>query len=230
MSDSICIFCNQEFQSIPIILPCSYTVCDFHVKCDDLVKCLFCDQNHKTSENNKYPVNRVEEIKLKNKSIKKDLREMEQTLKDFQTIQDDPNVHVYNYFEKLRGKIHERKDEIVESITQHFESMLEKIDSILKKYKEKNQSCFRQNSLNLNEIEENLKKYEAEINNSNLNLIKLGIKIKEAKCFMQKIDEDMQTFKDDLIQKSEMYKLTYKKIDLDYEELFGRIYVEVIIF
>ena len=121
-----CVFCNEEYKSNPIVLPCGWTICEDHLKNGEISNCRFCKKQHKY-EPNKHLNIKVLTL-LKRKKQAKEINELEKSVEELKTALNDPEYYIDNYFRKLIDEMQLRKEEILESIKKYFEDKIDKIE------------------------------------------------------------------------------------------------------
>ena len=120
----VCQVCKKEYQSTCVFLPCGWTVCDLHVKNDDLAQCLFCGQSHRLADAPaaRFPVNKPVEIQLGKRRMRDSLASAQERLDDFRRLQHDPYQYVCQHFEKLIQRVYAREGEIIQSVQAYFDA------------------------------------------------------------------------------------------------------------
>ena len=97
--DFICQVCKKEYQTTAVFLPCGWTVCDYHIKNNDLEQCLFCGISHRINDGQKYLTNKPIEINLNKKRLRESIGKAKERLEEFRRIQDDP----YNFVNGIKS-------------------------------------------------------------------------------------------------------------------------------
>lgn len=185
MDRILCDFCNKEFKSLPIHLPCNKTVCETHLYNKDFIKCIFCDISHYKNddsyyhnynkEEKQYPINNDVLIKLKQIKLNSKIDLLNDKLKDFELTQNEPYSYVYNYFDKLTNQIDLRREKIIDSIMNHFDNELNKISDLKTKFKnlenEKSESIEELKNFNVQSIRDSLSELDLNLININSSCI-----------------------------------------------------------
>jgi hypothetical protein len=123
-----CEFCNEEFHSVPIVLPCGTTICDLHLlnqqENEPLTQkniiCKCCGELYKSDF--KYPVNKAIQNLLEKKKTNTQAGSL------------------YDHVDKLMNECHAQRDELIEIVKVMYDRHLEKLNE-LKNRLRVNSSC-----------------------------------------------------------------------------------------
>ena len=102
--DQKCRVCNEDFQTTPILLPCGWTVCDLHLKNNELFNCVICQGSHKPNDR-AYIINKYAAIFCNKRKIRESLEIINECMAKLKQFHNNPNESAYEYFDKLIGKI-----------------------------------------------------------------------------------------------------------------------------
>jgi hypothetical protein len=231
--DLICKVCKKEYQTTPVILPCGWTVCESHVNNNEIVQCVFCSKSHFTSDGTQYSVNRSIEIHLNQKKLKDGITRTDFKLTYFKVLQSDPySNYIFKYFDALINKITARENELVESIKNHFGSMVTKLkgirDKTLDADDQETLNAFKKIDLGpfieqLNYLKkEKFDETEVDVSSS---FTQLDALLKENRKRITAIERVLDESLDGLLENT-TYELSDKMKPMDYDELFGKLIIK----
>ena len=242
----ICPVCKEKYRSTPVVLPCGWTVCDKHLKNDDLKTCASCKANHsQTNEKDlfKFPVNKSIDLQLKLHETYEILQRTLAKYKNFKVAYDDPYGYIDGFFERLLKEISNREEEVIISIREHFALINKQVTDIRNKYKkaaELNRQQVQQGGINPNMIEKKVQKLKR-INAKKLEEELLSFQPSEDKTVAITVDFETNLMKtneriyeiekilneglDNLINK-ESYQLTALSPYISYEKIFGELEIK----
>ena len=121
-----CQLCQKGLKD-PISLPCGETVCTEELS---QANCMFCSDNHKTPKNG-FPANKIVQNQLElnfNKinqnfsqfnDYKKIIEDLNKKLKETESIRQDPEYYIDEYFGELTRQVDLRRETQIEDIHQY---------------------------------------------------------------------------------------------------------------
>jgi hypothetical protein len=159
----ICPVCKEQFKTTPVVIPCGWTVCDVHIRNNELTNCALCHGSH-LSENATYPINKAFEIHMKALRTNESINQVSEKLTDLKTIQKEPHIYIADFFAKLVERVHVREKEVTDSVHSYFDRMIFEINQIKQRYKElesdPNGQYFKMKNFDLNRLDEELEAYK----------------------------------------------------------------------
>ena len=231
--DLTCKHCNQEYQSVPIVLTCGWTVCDAHIQMEGISECTFCRNAHTSTDGNQYPVNKTIEVQLNHKKVKDGLVRAEFKLQHFKVLQSDPyGTYVSKYFDSLINAIESRQEKLISSITAHFEPMVARLREIRDRARDPDyqETLEKFRNLKLDPLENDLSVIksdaaEEQLTGSSNSYSELNAKLKEKKKKIGTIERYMDECLDGLLENT-VYELSDKSPNMNYDELFGKLIIQ----
>ena len=226
--DFRCQICLLNFQSSPIVLTCGWTVCDTHLKSDELTKCALCKKNHRIGDGKINPINKSVEIQLNKLELMESYVKISRRIIDLKQALRDPYDYIYQYFEKLIYKIDLRREETIESVKDHFNSIIERLieerDRLKANLQDETKFCLKNKDLSI--IEDKLSELINEsVKNKNVNLKVIEANLTESKSRLKEIEASLnQMFQSLLDHKA--YDLSVQSLDLNNADIFGQLVVK----
>ncbi len=138
------LFNCQQCQKVlgdPVFLPCGETVCRIHTEEIDQVGCIFCSEMHKAPQNG-FPANKMVQNQLElnaNKmnqnfsqfnDYKKIIQGLNNKLKAAESILQDPDNYIYEYFNELIRQVDLRRESLFEQVQQSSSKLIEEIEKL----------------------------------------------------------------------------------------------------
>jgi hypothetical protein len=139
--DLICHFCNREFESDPILIPCGWTICKHHTDENEINECKYCTKPHKNDQN--YPIIKPIQVILEQKRQIEKIPKLIERVECMKSIQQDPYGFVNGLFDNLIGQANQTREIAVQSIESHFIKEIEKINNFKESYSKMNFDSFK---------------------------------------------------------------------------------------
>jgi len=125
----------------PILLPYGETVCKAHTDEISKGKCILCREIHKAPHHgfpsNKIVTNllekRVNKISLNFSQFndyRKIIHDLNKNLKEMETIQNDPENYIFEYFGELTRQVDLRRETLIEDIHKYSDELIQKIEKL----------------------------------------------------------------------------------------------------
>jgi len=125
----------------PIILPCGETVCKAHTDEISKGKCMSCNGIHTVPKEgfleNKFAKNQLDlEAKKtilnfnKFNGYNKILQDLNENLKEIESIQKDPESYISEYFGELTRQVDLRRETLIEDIHKYSDELIQKIEKL----------------------------------------------------------------------------------------------------
>jgi len=125
----------------PILLPCGETVCKAHTDEIRKGKCMLCDGSHIVPKEGFLEnrivkdmlENRANEINLnfsKFKDYKKIIQDLNENLREIETIQKDPENYISEYFGELTRQVDLRRETLIRDIHKYSDELIQKIEKL----------------------------------------------------------------------------------------------------
>jgi DNA repair exonuclease SbcCD ATPase subunit len=109
-------------------------VCDAHTRTNELRNCPLCHGSHSTDDH--YAVNKAFELHLKVLRTRDSVDTALTNLGQLKTVQQEPHIHIADFFAKLIERVHAREKEVTDSVHSYFDRMVFEINQIKTRYKE----------------------------------------------------------------------------------------------
>jgi hypothetical protein len=217
------------------VLPCGWTVCDRHIRNNDLVNCPGCHANHSQHKEHRYPVNKTIDLQLKLYETNENLNRAFVKFADFKNAYNDPFGYINQFFEQLIELTFKREDEVIESVHAHFESVRDHVNERRNRYLAtehtyKTDKVRKFKRMNVKRLEDDLnnfkKKTEMQIQDKNvLTNFNLEESLKETNEKVTSIQKSITDSLTDLLNK-DAYQLTSRSNYINYEKIFGELTVK----
>jgi len=217
----------------PILLPCGETVCKAHTDQISKGKCMLCSEMHYVPPKEGFLENKIVKNLLENRANKinlnfsqfkdynKIIQDLNNNLKEIETIRKDPENYISHYFSELTIQVDLRRETLIEEIHKYSDELIQKIEKL-------KQDCVAK-SKEATKITNDLDTIKIKINdlNSTFNSLEIDdIKIEEimsqkkSKELSDVMGPVLEQYKFELQGKKD-YKLVTKKTKL--EDVFGTL-------
>jgi len=125
----------------PIILPCGETVCKAHTDEISKGKCMSCSGTH-TVPHEGFPENKFAKHQLdleinkiglnfgQFKNYSKIIHDLNENLKEMETIRKDPENYIYEYFGELTRQVDLRRETLIRDIHEYSDELIQKIEKL----------------------------------------------------------------------------------------------------
>ena len=229
-----CAECNEILES-PVLLPCSHSMCNKHIKdCNSVsIKCGICGVDHKIPPKVGFPKNQaLEEIigaKIgsldfgKNYShAKEQCDQLESLLNSIDRLESDPTSYAREEIHNLRNRVNLKSEELklaIEKKTQELLDLLkeaEKNCTGIKKEKGKNNSNI--DSLR-KKAQSDLETWRNELNEMKFDLSRWSEITTKCKKAMRELEAEIKCYKTDLLGEDRVYRSKiedFEYINLNY--------------
>jgi len=125
----------------PIILPCGETVCKAHTVEISKDKCMLCNGTHTVPKEgfleNKFAKNQLDLEANKTslnfsqfKDYNKTLQNLNENLKEIESIRKDPENFITEYFGELSRQVDLRRETLIEDIHKYSDELIQKIEKL----------------------------------------------------------------------------------------------------
>jgi hypothetical protein len=172
---SICPFCGEFFKSTPIVLPCGWTVCDYHVKNNELLNCFKCNSAHVAT--GEYLVNKSLEMHWNLIKTQQNLDRTFNKISEFRLACANPYNYSLNYYDKLLNEINNREKESMNVVRAYFANMTNKVMVLKNRIKmlepDIDENVERLVSVDIDHLEKDLHKFQAKKSGTDVNFDKL---------------------------------------------------------
>ena len=141
-----CKFCSNVLQE-PVILPCGQTLCKIHSEEISKKECFVCSEINTIPDYNGFPNNDLVQAQLEMKlnllnidlfhfnNCQEMFQDLNKRVKETESVRNDSDNYVYEYFAELRRQVDLRRDTIINSVQEYSNKMIEQIDHL-------EQECF----------------------------------------------------------------------------------------
>ena len=229
-----CDFCHQILDD-PISLPCGETVCKSHSNEITRTNCVFCSINHKLPRHG-FPSNKKlkSQLELKANRInsnfsqfndyKRIIEDLNKKLKEIESMQQDPENYIYEYFNELTRQVDVRRETLFEGIQRYSEEVIDQIEKLKADCMAKAKKATRNTQI-MNEIETKLAKVNLAFNSLEMDDIKHEeiMTQKRSKEVGELIEPVLEQFKLEL-QGYKKYRL--KTVQVEIKDVFGSVNCE----
>jgi hypothetical protein len=160
---SNCPLCGDFFKSTPIVLPCGWTVCDFHVKNNELVNCFKCSATHLAT--GEYLVNKSLGMHWNLVKTQQNLDRTFNKISEFRLASTNPYHYTLNYYDNLLNEINKREKESIDIVCMYFANMANKVKILKNRVKmlepDIDENVERLVSVDIDHLENELQKFQA---------------------------------------------------------------------
>ena len=226
-----CQLCHKVLE-YPVSLPCGETVCRAHTEQLSQAKCIFCSEIHKAPKN-RFPANKIVQNQLEMKVNKinqnfsqfndyqKIIEDLNKKLKETESIRQDPEYFIDEYFGELIRQVDLRRETLIEDIHQYSSGLIQKIEKL------KHESVA--NSKKATKVTESIDSIKAKLTqlNSMFDCLEMDdlkheeiMSQKESKEVGELIEPVLEKYKLEL-QGNKYYKLNTSDVKL--EDVFGTL-------
>lgn len=222
-----CKLCKKSYTN-PIMLPCGNVIClrDLELLSSDGINidCHLCDREHQKPIDGfpiVKPLAEMMELRADRLSFGKNfeygknlLVSLEKLLKQFSLINNDPKLFIHEYFNDLKKKCNQKREEIKSEIDNHYDQILKEIDKYQKDCEISSKiidDMFTDIELHKNNLKDWIKEYDTtSINEETRNRI-----IFESKSTKLKLEDQFGVYKNRLLKnmsyRIEHYDISEKK-------------------
>ena len=236
-----CAECNETFES-PVLLPCSHSMCNKHVKdcSNESIKCGICGVDHQIPPKIGFPKNQALEeiIGAKIGSLdfgknytqaKEQCDQLESLLNSIDRLESDPTSYAREEIQELRNRVNSKSEQLklaIEKKTQELLGLLkdtEKNCASIKKEKYKRNNYFDDIR---KKTRSDLELWRNELNEMKFDLSRWSDIAKETKKTMREMEIEMNSYKsyllgDDHVNNSKVR--LFENISLEGNNRFGYI-------
>ena len=133
-----CNHCNETFD-VPMVLPCFELICKRHIENnefktnnDGFIKCPFCNDEHQIPEKIDLRIKKLIDLEVnkidlgkKYSLAKQELMSLDQLVKEFESLNNEPESFIYDYFLEIKTKVNLRREELKEIIDLKYEAIMD---------------------------------------------------------------------------------------------------------
>lgn len=209
-----CNYCKQLFQN-PVILPCGEVICrhdlnELTTKTSNgkFIICFFCKKTHQRPKED-FPADRrivrLMELEVDKLNFgetfeygKTLLKELEETIEEFESINNNPSNYVNNYFTKLKNQCEVRREKLKSKIDHHYDKLLHDVE----KHKTDCDSAAKHFEYNPRKLEvgkDSLNKWIKSYDTMKLDNEKMDIIILKSKLLKLKLSKELTNSKQTLL-------------------------------
>lgn len=128
-----CPVCNEKYKSTPLFLPCGWTVCDTHIKNDEIKQCFQCDNEH-NAKSGEYKINQQVLTNMKNEQLRMKVESEKKKLSDFKNTVDYPVQFIEKVYETHLKELQNRMEKVQSILEKYVTSQKELIDEAKKEH------------------------------------------------------------------------------------------------
>ena len=215
-----CAECNEILES-PVLLPCSHSICNKHIKdCSKVsIKCGICGVDHQIPPKTGFPKNQaLEEIigaKIgsldfgKNYSqAKEQCDQLESLLESIDRLESDPTSYARKEIQELRNRVNSKSEQLKLAIEKKTQELLDLLKEAEKNCtgikKEKGKSNSNIDALR-KKAQSDLESWRNELNEMKFDLSRWSEITMKIKNTMRELERAMKCYKTDLLGEDRVY-------------------------
>ena len=147
-----CTHCNETFD-VPMVLPCFELICKRHIENnefktnnDGFIKCPFCNDEHQIPEKIDLRIKKLIDLEVNKIDLGKKYS-LDQLVKEFESLHNDSESFIYNYYAEMKAKVNLRREELLEAVNLKYEAIM---DDLKAKENEAKQEAIKMKQLSEN--------------------------------------------------------------------------------
>jgi len=243
----LCSYCKNVYTD-PVILPCNRNICRFHIQ--EYLKnnsgqmsylCNFCEKYHKFEKNGSFPLNNqidnlvkkmqflvTEDSHSRNethKAANDSYNKLKNMFEEFTSINDESELHIYNYFSELERQIDNKREVLIQEIHKISDKL--RIEISVKK--KEIQAEYERKQENVKGLLEDYQKksdsYNKELKDHSNDLNKLKVVQKEIDKISKELEIRLANLKDELLC-NPLIDFKEGNTKIDSNGLFGEILID----
>ena len=211
-----CTHCNETFD-VPMVLPCFELICKRHIENnefktnnDGFIKCPFCNDEHQIPEKIDLRIKKLIDLEVnkidlgkKYSLAKQELMSLDQLVKEFELLNNEPESFIYDYFLEIKTKVNLRREELKEIIDLKYEAIM---DDLKAKENEAKQEAIKmkQISENITDLRCYFDGLMASLNNMSFSEKKYSEIILESNFCKNEVVKGLKEYKERLLLKKEL--------------------------
>jgi hypothetical protein len=211
-----CTHCNETFD-VPMVLPCFELICKRHIENNEFktnnygfIKCPFCNDEHQIPEKIDLRIKKLIDLEVnkidlgkKYSLAKQELMSLDQLVKEFELLNNEPESFIYDYFLEIKTKVNLRREELKEIIDLKYEAIM---DDLKAKENEAKQEAIKMKQLseNITDLRCYFDGLMANLNNMSFNEKKYSEIILESNYCKKAVVKGLKEYKERLLLKKEL--------------------------
>jgi hypothetical protein len=211
-----CNHCNETFD-VPMVLPCFELICKRHIENnefktnnDGFIKCPFCNDEHQIPEKIDLRIKKLIDLEVnkidlgkKYSLAKQELMSLDQLVKEFESLNNEPESFIYNYYAEMKAKVNLRREELLEAVNLKYEAIM---DDLKAKENEAKQEAIKMKQLseNITDLRCYFDGLMASLTNMLFSEKKYSEIVMEANYCKTKVTKGLKEYKERLLLKREL--------------------------